>query len=61
VSTRSEDGKWTSTYIVRDGPTNLVLTTTETRVHEENETRVLSLTTDDSREQTRPGHGRDRQ
>ena len=53
VTVRGEDGNWTSRYIVRDGPTNLVLTTTQTRVHEENETRVLSLTTDDSREQTR--------
>ena len=33
-------------------PTNLIFTTTKTRVHAENETRILSLSTDDSREQT---------
>jgi hypothetical protein len=30
----------------------MIITTTKTRVHAENETRLLSLTTDDSREQT---------
>ena len=38
--------------IVKEGPTNMIVTTTKTRVHAENETRLLSLKTDDSREQT---------
>ncbi len=38
--------------IIKEGPTNLVFTTTKTKVHAENETRILSLGTDDSREQT---------
>jgi hypothetical protein len=39
--------------IHRPGPTGLLLTTTEARLHSENETRMLSLTISDSREQTR--------
>jgi hypothetical protein len=39
--------------IERKGPTGCLLTTTETRLHPENETRMLSVTADDSREQTR--------
>jgi hypothetical protein len=53
VTVRDKDGNWTSKTIVKEGPTNIVFTTTRTRVHEENETRLLSLSTDDSREQTR--------
>jgi hypothetical protein len=39
--------------ITREGPTGLIVTTTEVRLHAENETRLLSVTVDDSREQTR--------
>jgi len=39
--------------IERDGPTGLILTTTATRIHAENETRGFSITVDDSAEQTR--------
>ncbi len=52
VTIRGKDGGFTTKKIVKQGPTNLVFTTTKTRVHAENETRILSLTTDDSREQT---------
>ena len=38
---------------MKEGPTNLIFTTTQTRVHAENETRVLSIYTDDSRNQTK--------
>jgi hypothetical protein len=52
VAVRGKDGGFVTKTIVKEGPTNLIFTTTKTRVHAENETRVLSLTTDDSREQT---------
>ena len=52
VTVRDKDGGFTTKKIVKEGPTNLVFTTTKTRVHAENETRILSLATDDSREQT---------
>jgi Domain of unknown function (DUF3854) len=53
VTVRDGDGGFTTKTIVKNGPTNLVITTTKTRVHAENETRLLSLSTDDSTEQTR--------
>ncbi len=52
VTIRDKDGNWTTKTIVKEGPTNIVLTTTATRLHGENETRLLSLPTNDSREQT---------
>jgi hypothetical protein len=39
--------------IEREGPTGLLITTTLTRLHPENETRMLSLAMTDTREQTR--------
>jgi hypothetical protein len=38
--------------IEREGPTGLIITTTAHRLHPENETRMLSLTVTDTREQT---------
>ena len=38
--------------IEREGPTGLIVTTTEVKLHPENETRLLSLTVTDSAEQT---------
>jgi hypothetical protein len=52
VTVRGKDGGFVTKTIVKEGPTNLVFTTTKTQVHAENETRILSLATDDSREQT---------
>ncbi len=52
VTVRTKDGGFTTKKIVKEGPTNLIFTTTKTRVHAENETRILSLATDDSRDQT---------
>lgn len=52
VTVRGKDGGFTTKKIVKQGPTNLIFTTTKTQVHAENETRILSLATDDSREQT---------
>jgi hypothetical protein len=53
VTIRDGEGGFTTKEIVKEGPTNLIFTTTKTRVHAENETRVLSLHTDDSADQTR--------
>jgi hypothetical protein len=39
--------------IEREGPTGLIVTTTMERLHPENETRMISLTVTDTREQTR--------
>ena len=39
--------------IEREGPTSLVVTTTEVRLHPENETRMLSVPVDDTPAQTR--------
>ena len=39
--------------IEREGPTGLVVTTTRTRLHSENETRMLAVHVNDSREHTR--------
>ena len=47
------DGQLTATERVREGPAGLITTTTQVSLHPENETRLLSLTTDDSREQTK--------
>jgi hypothetical protein len=52
VTVRDNNGGFTTNKITKEGPTNLIFTTTKTRVHAENETRVLSLATDDSTEQT---------
>jgi hypothetical protein len=52
VTVRGADGGFTTKTIVKEGPTNMIFTTTKTKVHAENETRILSLGTDDSREQT---------
>ena len=42
-----------SRLIHRDGPTGLIVTTTEVKLHPENETRLLSLTITDTADQTR--------
>jgi hypothetical protein len=39
--------------IEREGPTDLIVTTTAVKLHPENETRLLSLTITDTQEQTR--------
>jgi hypothetical protein len=52
VAVRGEDGKMVTETIVKQGPTNFIVTTTATSLHGENETRMLSLPTDDSAAQT---------
>lgn len=41
-----------SRLIKKEGPTNVIFTTTKVKLHPENETRLVSAWTDDSREQT---------
>src|SRR4051794_40824011 len=48
---KTQDGL-TPKLIEREGPTGLIVTTTALRLHPENETRMLSLTVTDTREQT---------
>jgi len=48
----NHDG-WVTKTIIKEGPTNVILTTTATELHGENETRLLSLPTNDSRDQTK--------
>jgi hypothetical protein len=45
--------KWEQVSIVQEGPTGLVVTTTATSIHAENETRQLSVQTDETPAQTR--------
>jgi len=53
VTVRDSSNGWTARHITKEGPTGLITTTTRTALHHENETRMLSLTTNDSREQTK--------
>jgi hypothetical protein len=53
VTVKDKEGNFTVRTIEKNGPTGLVLTTTATSLHGENETRLISLPTNDSREQTR--------
>lgn len=46
-------GVMTPRRITKEGPTGLIVTTTRAALHPENETRLLSLTVSDTREQTR--------
>ena len=48
---KTEDGLG-ARLIEREGPTGLIVTTTSLRLHPENETRMLSLTITDTRDQT---------
>jgi hypothetical protein len=52
VTVRGEHG-FETRIVVKDGPTNLILSTTSISLHGENETRMLSLPIDDTADQTR--------
>lgn len=52
MSVRAKDGSWTTKRFDKHGPTNVIVTTTAVNLHNENETRMLSLQTDDRPEQT---------
>jgi hypothetical protein len=51
--TIKDGGELVTKTIVKEGPTNFVVTTTATSLHGENETRMLSLPADDSQAQTK--------
>ena len=53
VTVRDKEQGWVTKTIVKEGPTNVILTTTATELHGENETRMLSIPTNDSQEQTK--------
>jgi hypothetical protein len=53
VTVRDKEEGFVTKVIEKNGPTNLILSTTSTSLHPENETRMLSLPTNDSKEQTR--------
>ena len=53
VTVRGKDGEFFTKTIVKEGPTNVILTTTATELHGENETRLLSLPTNDTTAQTK--------
>jgi hypothetical protein len=53
VTVKDKAGNFTSKTITKEGPTNLIVTTTATSLHNENETRMLSLPTNDTPAQTR--------
>jgi hypothetical protein len=52
VTQRDKDGNFVTKTIVKNGPTNIILTTTATSLHGENETRLISLPTNDTPAQT---------
>lgn len=49
---KDKHGNLVTIVIEKEGPTNFLVTTTATSLHNENETRMLSLAADDSKEQT---------
>jgi len=49
---KTRDDGWKSVRLEREGPTGLITTTTRVGLHPENETRLLSVTVNDSPEQT---------
>ena len=52
MSIRDKDGGWTTKLYEKEGLTNAIVTTTAVDLHNDNETRMLSIHTDDSRQQT---------
>jgi hypothetical protein len=53
VTQKDRDGNWVTKTIIKEGPTNLIITTTAVSLHGENETRLLSLPTNDTKDQTK--------
>ena len=53
VPVRDKEQGFVTRTIIKKGPTNVILTTTATQLHGENETRLLSIPTNDSQEQTK--------
>jgi phage/plasmid primase-like uncharacterized protein len=53
VTVRDKELGFVTKTIVKEGPTNCILTTTATELHGENETRMLSIPTNDTPQQTK--------
>ena len=53
VTEKGEDGKLSTRIVVREGPTGLIVTTTAVRLHPENETRLLSISINDTSAHTK--------
>ena len=53
VTVRDKNDGFVTRTIVKEGPTNMILTTTATEIHGENETRLLSIPTNDTQAQTK--------
>jgi hypothetical protein len=53
VTVRDKEGNFVTKTIQKDGPTNLIVTTTAISLHGENETRLISVSMNDSSAQTR--------
>jgi len=53
VTVRDKQEGFITKTIIKEGPTNVILTTTATQLHGENETRLISLPTNDTAAQTR--------
>lgn len=53
VTEKTAEGKYHVRLIEREGPTGLIVTSTAIQLHPENETRLLTLTATDTKEQTR--------
>lgn len=51
--TDKTDGSIVGRHVVKEGPTGLIITTTRVSLHPENETRLISISANDTREQTR--------
>ncbi len=52
TTVRQKNGNFTTQRIEKAGPTGFITTTTGLQIHDENETRMLSLSVDESSEQT---------
>jgi hypothetical protein len=50
---KGEDGEFHSREIVRPGPTGLIVTTIASAIESQTETRILSITVDDTKDQTK--------
>jgi phage/plasmid primase-like uncharacterized protein len=53
VTVRDKDEGFVTKTIVKEGPTNCIVTTTSLSLHGENETRMLAIPTNDTAEQTK--------
>lgn len=53
MTIKGKDGAWKTQRFEKRGPTNVIITTTAVALHNENETRMLSIPTNDSAGQTK--------